>query len=108
MSNMIQVGAGNFDQVIATLNVPVMMYFWEEWAAPCRILDIQMEELATAYKGQVTIGRIKGEPNQDVLDMIGVRNIPTVVYYQNGQEVDRIEGAAPKNVYESKLTALIG
>jgi thioredoxin 1 len=86
----------------------VVIDFWATWCGPCRMVSPIIEELAQKYEGQVIIGKADVEEAVEVTAKFGVRNIPTVVFLKNGQVVDKVVGAAGKDVFESKVQALIG
>ena len=93
---------------LAAGDKPVVIDFWATWCGPCRMVSPIIEELAQNYEGQVVIGKADVEEAVEVTAKFGVRNIPTVVFFKNGQVVDKVVGAAGKDVFESKVQALIG
>ena len=96
----------NFDAVTGQ-GKPVMIDFWATWCGPCRRLAPIVEELAAEYDGKVIVGKCDIEENTDLTDKFGIMNVPTVVFIKDGKEVDRIVGAAAKNVFQEKLNALV-
>ena len=93
---------------LAAGDKPLVIDFWATWCVPCRMVSPIIEELAQKYEGQVVIGKADVEEAVEVTAKFGVRNIPTVVFLKNGQVVDKVVGAAGKDVFESKVQALIG
>jgi thioredoxin 1 len=93
---------------LAAGDKPLVIDFWATWCGPCRMVSPIIEELAQKYEGQVVIGKADVEEAVEVTAKFGVRNIPTVVFLKNGQVVDKVVGAAGKDVFESKVQALIG
>jgi len=96
----------NFEAVTGQ-GKPVMIDFWATWCGPCRRLAPIVEELAAEYDGKVIVGKCDIEENTDLTDKFGIMNVPTVVFIKDGKEVDRIVGAAAKNVFQEKLNALV-
>lgn len=95
-----------FDEVLSSNNV-VVADFWAEWCGPCRMVGPFIEQLAQEYEGKAAIGKIDIEENDDLATQYAIRNIPTVLFFKNGQVVDKMVGAAPKAAYEEKLKALL-
>ena len=93
---------------LAAGDKPLVIDFWATWCGPCRMVSPIIEELEKKYDGQVVIGKADVEEAVDLTGKFGIRNIPTVVFLKNGQVVDKVVGAAGKDVFESKVQALIG
>lgn len=86
---------------------PVVVDFWAEWCGPCRMIAPVVEELAKEYEGEVAIGKMNVDENTDTPDEYGIRSIPTLLFFKNGQLVDKMVGAAQKAVLEEKVKALL-
>lgn len=95
-----------FDDVLNS-NTVVVADFWAEWCGPCRMVGPSIEQLAEEYAGKAAIGKVDIEENDDLATQYAIRNIPTVLFFKNGQLVDKMVGAAPKSAYEEKLKALL-
>ena len=96
----------NFEELLQN-NVVVVADFWAEWCGPCRMITPIVEELASAYEGKVLIGKVNVDEEGGLATKYGIRNIPTVLFFKNGQIVDKQVGAAGKNVFEDKINALL-
>lgn len=96
----------NFDQVLAA-NKVVVADFWAEWCGPCRMVGPIIEALAKDYAGQAVIGKVDIESADDLAARFAIRNIPTVLFFKDGQIVDKQVGAAPRPVLEDKLKSLL-
>ncbi len=94
----------NFDQTIK--NYPlVVVDCWAAWCAPCRAIAPVVEELAKDYTGKVVFGKLNVDENPETTQKFGIMAIPTLLVMKNGNEVDRIVGALPKNQLEAKISA---
>ena len=102
----LQVTDVNFEELVNS-GKPMVLDFWAEWCGPCRMVAPIIDELATEYEGRVTIGKMDVDNNNDVVAQFGIRNIPTVLFFKDGQVVDKQVGAAPKPTFVSKIDALL-
>ncbi|MCQ2360330.1 MAG: thioredoxin [Paludibacteraceae bacterium] len=96
----------NFKEVLANNSV-VVADFWATWCGPCKMVGPVIEAIAADYEGRAVVGKIDIEENVDLTDEYGIRNVPTVLFFKNGQLVDKVVGASQRAVYEDKLKALL-
>ena len=96
----------NFDSVLKD-NVVVAVDFWATWCGPCKRLAPIIEEVAKDYDGRAIVGKCDVEEDEDLAMRFGVRNIPTIIYLKDGQEVDRSVGLVPRAVLEEKINAML-
>jgi thioredoxin 1 len=104
----VHVSDDTFEELVLNAPVPVMVDFWAPWCGPCRMIAPIVEELAVKYEGRAVIAKINTDENVDVATNLGIMGIPTVILFQNGEEVDRVVGFAPGHTLEDKLKALTG
>ena len=86
---------------------PVVIDFWAEWCGPCRQLGPFVDELAAQYEGQVTIGKYNVDEGEEISGEYGIRNIPTLLFFKDGQLVDKHVGSANKAQLEEKVKKLL-
>jgi len=102
----LQITDESFRELIAG-DKPVVVDFWAEWCGPCRMIGPVIEELAGEYEDKAIIGKINIDENNDVSEEYGIRSIPTILFFKNGQLMDKHIGVAPKNLLEEKLKAIL-
>lgn len=101
----LEINDANFDELVLKSDKPVLVDFWAEWCGPCRMVGPIVEELSKEYDGKAVIGKVNVDHNPNISMNFGIRNIPTILFFKNGEVVDKQVGAVPKASLASKLDA---
>jgi thioredoxin 1 len=96
----------NFDELLSS-NKVVVADFWATWCGPCKAMGPSIDELAAQYEGQALIGKVDVEENNDLAEKYAIRSVPTIIFFKDGEMVDKQVGAVPKAVLESKIKNLL-
>ncbi len=103
----VEVTEQNFDTEVLNADHPVLVDFWAEWCGPCRTLGPVIESLAGHYDGQVSIAKVDVDSNQQLAMKFGIRSIPTVMLFDNGQVVANFVGVRPRGDYEQAIDEVL-
>lgn len=104
MGKYIELDSSNFDQVKEGV---ALVDFWAPWCGPCRMIAPVIDELAEEYEGKAKICKVNTEEQQDLAVQHGIRSIPTILFYKNGEVVDQLVGATSKQVLADKINSLL-
>ena len=97
----------NFQELVLNSDKPVLVDFWAAWCGPCRMLGPIIEELQDDFQGKAIVGKVDVDNNQQIAMQYGIRNIPTVLIFKNGEVVDKFVGVAPKASIAEKLNSFL-
>lgn len=103
----LEITDATFDEVVLKSDKPVMVDFWAAWCGPCRMVGPIIEQISEEYKGKAVVGKVDVDAHQEYAAKYGVRNIPTVLVFKNGEIINRQVGVAPKNTYTDALDAAL-
>ena len=103
----IEITDENFEEIVLKCKKPVMVDFWAAWCGPCRMVGPIIDEISDEYSDRAVVGKVDVDSNQEFAAKYGVRNIPTVLVFQNGEVVTRQVGVAQKATYAEAIDALL-
>ena len=103
----LEITDATFDKVVLQSDKPVLVDFWAAWCGPCRMVGPIIDELSNEYDGKAVVGKVYVDSNQEFAAKYGVRNIPTVLLFKDGELVDRKVGVSPKQVYAEAIDSAL-
>ena len=103
----LEINDENFEEIVLKSNQPVLVDFWAAWCGPCRMVGPIIDELSKEFEGKAVVGKIDVDANQEFAAKYGVRNIPTVLLFKDGELISRQVGVAPKKTYEDAINAAL-
>jgi thioredoxin 1 len=105
MAKYTELTVSNFDEI--TKEGVSLVDFWAPWCGPCRMIAPVIEELAVEFEGKANICKVNTDEEQDIAVKYGIRSIPTILFFKNGEVVEQMVGAASKQAFADKLNALL-
>ena len=103
----IEITDATFNKTVLQSDKPVLVDFWAAWCGPCRMVGPIIDELSNEYDGKAVIGKVDVDSNQEFAAKYGVRNIPTVLLFKDGELIDRKVGVSPKQVYAEAIDSAL-
>ena len=103
----IELTNNNFQEIVMKSEKPVLVDFWAEWCGPCRMVGPIVNELATDFEGRAVVGKVDVDAENEIAAQFGIRNIPTLLIFKNGEVVHKQVGVAAKNILAGKLEAAL-
>lgn len=106
-ANVLTFTDANFDQEVANSSTPVLVDFWATWCGPCKMIAPIIDEIADAKVGVLKVGKVDVDQNQAVAARYGIRAIPTIILFKNGEAKEQIVGMVSKNDLLAKIEAVL-
>ncbi|MEA2087251.1 MAG: thioredoxin [Candidatus Caldatribacteriota bacterium] len=103
----VELNGNNFQQEVLESSIPVLVDLWAPWCMPCRMISPIIEELGNDNQGKLKVCKLNTDENQNIAARYGIQGIPTLLFFKDGQEVDRIVGVTPKPIIQQKLDAIL-
>lgn len=105
-SKVIEINDSNFGELISSYKL-VIVDFWAEWCGPCRMLGPVIEEIAVEYADKFVVGKVNVDNNAAISSKFSIRSIPVIIFFKDGEEVDRIMGYASKAAILERLSVFL-
>jgi thioredoxin 1 len=105
--NVAEFTDANFEAEVIQSSVPVLVDFWAPWCGPCKMLAPAVEALAVQYAGKVKVGKLNTDDNENTAAKFGIRSIPTLLMFKNGEVVNQLVGALPKDKIAEQLDRVV-
>ena len=102
-----ELNSKNFKEEVLESSLPVLVDLWAPWCMPCRMITPIVEQLASDNQDKLKVCKLNTDENQDIAARYGIQGIPTLLFFKDGQEVDRLVGVAPKPIIQTKLDAIL-
>ena len=103
----IKLDEANFKTEVLESAQPVLVDFWAAWCAPCHVIAPVIEEVAAEFEGKAKVGKLDVDAYEGIGAQYGIRSIPTLIFFKDGEAVDRLTGVVPKNELVARLEALL-
>jgi len=107
MAHPVAVTDSDFDEKVLKAGTPVLVDFWAEWCAPCRMIAPMVDELSQEYDGKISFAKVDVDSNPEISLKYGIRSIPTLLVFKDGQPVDQVIGAVPKGTLKKRLDSAL-
>lgn len=108
MGKMKNFDAANFETEVLKARKPVLVDFWAEWCVPCKAVAPVIDQLANEYSGKMVFGKVDVDRSPQIASLLGIRSIPTMIVFSNGEEKERLVGAFPKSQIQKKIDLYAG
>ena len=107
MSAPVKVDSASWEREVLKESGLVLVDFWAVWCGPCRMVAPIVDELAKEYAGRLKVAKLNTDENQDIASRYQIMGIPTLLFFKDGQPIDKIVGAAPKKQFKEKIDTLL-
>lgn len=107
MSEILSLNEQNWKDEVTNSEIPVVVDFWAEWCAPCRMMAPILEEIGKEYEGKVKVGKLNVDENSNVAGEYRIMGIPTLLFFCGGKVVDKVVGVVTKKALQDKIEATV-
>lgn len=97
----------NFEQEVMNSDIPVLVDLWAVWCAPCKMIEPSVKEISEDFTGKLKVGKLNIDENPKTATKYGIRSIPTLLFFDNGELKDQIVGALPKKKILDKVESIL-
>ena len=108
MAEPIEVSENTWDDQVINSELPVLVDFWAEWCGPCKMIAPAVHDLAVEYTGKLNVAKVDVDDSPNIAMKYGIRSIPALIFFKDGQPVDQIVGAVPKGRLKQKIDSVLG
>ena len=108
MAEPINVSESSWDEEVINSDLPVMVDFWAEWCGPCKMIAPAVHDLAVEYAGKMNVAKVDVDNAPNIAMKYGIRSIPALIFFKDGQPVDQVVGALPKGALKKKIDSVLG
>ena len=105
--SVLEITDGNFEDNVTNSDKPIVVDFWAEWCGPCKMIAPIMEQLAAEHADKFKVGKLNVDDNRETAMKYGIRSIPTLLVFKDGEVADQIIGVLPKNALQAKILEVL-